>query len=74
MIDIDMENTHPRLLAHYCKQNNTETPMLNDYIENREEMLKSLMETFQFTRDQAKKNCWQSSMKDRERRDSTPCF
>ena len=35
MIDIDMENTHPRLLAHYCKQNNTETPMLNDYIENR---------------------------------------
>ena len=67
-----MENTHPRLLAHYCKQNNTETPMLNDYIENREEMLKSLMETFQFTRDQ--ENCWQSSMKDRERRDSTPCF
>ena len=48
--------------------------MLNDYIENREEMLKSLMETFQFTRDQAKKNCWQSSMKERERRDSTPCF
>lgn len=29
--------------------------MLNDYIENRKEMLKSLMETFQFTRDQAKR-------------------
>ena len=50
-----MENTHPRLLAHYCKQNNAETPMLNDYFENRKEMLKSLMETFQFTRDQAKR-------------------
>lgn len=29
--------------------------MLNDYIENRKEMLKSLMGTFQFTRDQAKR-------------------
>lgn len=28
-IDSDTENVHPRLLAHFCKQNDIETPMLN---------------------------------------------
>ena len=73
MMDIDMENTHPRLLAHYCKQNNTETPMLNDYIENRRDA-EVTSGDFSVYKRSSKKNCWQSSMKDRERRDSTPCF
>lgn len=36
MIDSDIENVYLRLLVYFCKQNDIEILMLNQYIENYE--------------------------------------
>lgn len=40
--DIDIENCHPIILAHICKQNGLKCEKLQYYISNREEILKSI--------------------------------
>ena len=53
-VDIDMENCHVVILQQICKMNNTSTPMLDDYVQNRVKHLESLMERYKCNRDVAK--------------------
>ena len=52
--DIDMVNAHPTLLSQWCKKNNMPSPLLNDYIDNREERLQELVNLHSITRSYAK--------------------
>jgi hypothetical protein len=54
-VDIDMENAHVVMLQQICAKNDIPTPMLDDYVKNREAHLKSVMEVYQCTRDVAKR-------------------
>jgi hypothetical protein len=53
-IDIDIVNCHPVLLYQVCIINNRNTPNLKKYIENRELLLKMVMNTYNTDRSKAK--------------------
>lgn len=52
--DVDIVNCHPVLLSQICIHNNIECKYLNEYIANRAKYIKSIMETFNVSRDIAK--------------------
>ncbi len=54
-MDIDIVNCHPVLMSQYCKKNNINCDLLDDYIHHREDKLKELMTACQITRDEAKR-------------------
>jgi hypothetical protein len=54
-VDIDIENCHPAILLQICQQNKIECKYLKDYVENRSDYLKIIIEKYEVTRDQAKK-------------------
>ena len=56
MIDIDMKNAHPTLLASYCHQNGILCEGLDTYVNDRENLLARYMKSENLTRDEAKKN------------------
>ena len=41
--DFDIKNCHPTLLSQLCKKKGWETPVLDDYLVNREELLKEMV-------------------------------
>jgi hypothetical protein len=55
LIDIDMKNAHPCFLLYFCQKNALNTPYLEKYVMNRDELLNELMEARGITRDEAKK-------------------
>jgi len=54
-VDIDIENCHVVILQQICKMNGIETPMLDDYVINREKHLKNIMDDYDVDRDVAKR-------------------
>lgn len=52
--DIDLVNAHPKILRGLAKKWDVQTPMLDQYIEAREETLKTVMEFAKVDRDDAK--------------------
>jgi hypothetical protein len=55
LIDIDMKNAHPCFLLYFCQKNALNTPYLEKYVMNRDELLDELKEARGITRDEAKK-------------------
>lgn len=53
--DIDMVNAHPTLILQFCKKNKIECAQLEEYVKNREKILKKIMDFYEITREQAKK-------------------
>lgn len=56
-IDIDIVNAHNVFLQHYCEKNSIDYECLLFYNQNRNELLRELMEVYQIDRDEAKKIC-----------------
>jgi len=54
-IDIDMVNASQRILLEICKLNSINVPHIEDYCNNREEYLNSLITQYEIDRDSAKK-------------------
>jgi hypothetical protein len=42
--DIDIKNCHPTILLHWCTANGVSHPMLKQYVENRDEVFRVLLE------------------------------
>jgi hypothetical protein len=42
-VDVDMENAHPTIYSHVCRTHNVRCPIVDDYVENREGTLRSLV-------------------------------
>ena len=42
ILDIDMENSHPRILLYLCKKHNIDCKNLIEYINNREHFLNKI--------------------------------
>jgi hypothetical protein len=55
MWDLDMDNAHPYILKFYCDDEAYPCPVLTMYINDREPILKELMEKHDITRDEAKR-------------------
>jgi len=53
-VDIDVANAHPEILNQLCVNNNIKTKYLNQYVSNRDAILKETMETYDCERDEAK--------------------
>ena len=53
-VDIDQVNSHPTILKQIMKKHEFSSPLLNKYVENREEVLKDIMTEEGFTKDNAK--------------------
>lgn len=53
--DIDMENCHPRLILQYCKKHDIEHEKLEEYVNDREAILKKITKFHKIDRDEAKK-------------------
>jgi hypothetical protein len=53
--DIDMVNCHATILQQLCKSNEIACPQLDEYINNRDELLQAVKEEYTVDRDQAKK-------------------
>ena len=53
--DIDMENAHPVILQQIAFNEGVECKYLTAYVQHREELLADIMDTYQVSRDQAKK-------------------
>ena len=53
--DIDIENCHPVLLLQICEANNIDVKYLKEYVDNRDEHLKQVMDHYGVNRDSAKK-------------------
>lgn len=52
--DLDISNAQPTILLNVCEQNDIDCPMLIEYIENREQWMQMICETFSCPRDTAK--------------------
>ena len=52
--DIDIVNAHPIFLKWYCKEKNIRADYINDYCNNRENLLNKIMDDRNITRDEAK--------------------
>lgn len=55
MTDIDMVNAHPVILRHICQEMGWKCKALNDYVENRDIHIKSVMDHYGVKRDDAKR-------------------
>lgn len=53
-IDLDFKNAHPTILHQLCKYYKIKTPYLDDYINNRDDILKYYMDTLKIDKDEAK--------------------
>jgi hypothetical protein len=53
--DVDMNNAHPVILQYYCKLFNIPCSNLTYYIDNRNICFKSLIDTFNISREEAKR-------------------
>jgi hypothetical protein len=53
-IDIDIKNAHFVILSQICRDNNIKCKYINKYINQRDDKLKEVMETYEIERDQAK--------------------
>ena len=54
-VDVDIENCHVVILQQICKKNKVKTPKMDDYVNNREQHLKQIMDEFDVPRDDAKR-------------------
>jgi hypothetical protein len=54
-VDIDISNAHPEILNQLCLNNNIKTKYLNQYVNNRDEILMETMQYYECNRDEAKK-------------------
>lgn len=45
--DLDMKNAHPTILLQYCKKNDIKCDMLEQYVNNRDEILTSIANEYQ---------------------------
>lgn len=54
-IDIDMKNAHPTILKQVCEHNKIKCNYLSEYVNKRDEILKSTMEFYNCSRDIAKR-------------------
>lgn len=54
-VDIDIENAHPNILLQICKTNRIKCDYLEEYVLNRDEKLKLVMESYNVSRDYAKR-------------------
>lgn len=53
-VDIDMVNAHPTILKQLCQTLNINTPILNQYVDNRDILLKEIQREYKIDRDEAK--------------------
>ena len=53
-IDLDISNAQPSILYNICISNDIPCPILTEYINNRENILKEVIECFKVSRDDAK--------------------
>lgn len=53
--DIDMVNAYPSILLNVCEKNKWNTPILKDYVENRDKKLKEIMDKTNYSFDDAKR-------------------
>jgi hypothetical protein len=54
-VDIDISNAHPEILNQLCVNNNIKTKYLNQYVNNRDNILMETMQYYECNRDEAKK-------------------
>lgn len=54
-VDIDVENCHPVILSQICEKNNIECKFLDEYINNRKNILEETMNKYNCSRDVAKR-------------------
>jgi hypothetical protein len=54
MVDVDIINAHPVMLNQICKQNNIECDNLQDYVDNRNDYLNKVMNSYKVSKDDAK--------------------
>jgi hypothetical protein len=54
-VDIDVENCHPVILSQICYKNNIECKFLDEYINNRKNILEETMNKYNCNRDTAKR-------------------
>lgn len=52
--DVDLKNAHPTMLLFYATSNGIKTPILEEYVSNREEFLARLVEQSNMKRNEAK--------------------
>jgi hypothetical protein len=52
--DIDMVNCHPSLLLQYCKKNDIKCDNLEHYVNNRDEVIKKIMDDYQLNKGDVK--------------------
>jgi hypothetical protein len=52
--DLDMQNAHPTILLQYCKKNDIKCDALEYYVDNRDEVIKSIMNTYQLEKGDVK--------------------
>jgi len=52
--EIDIKNSQPTILFNLCNKYGIECPVLNDYVENRDDKLKSIMEEYSVNKNDAK--------------------
>ena len=53
-LDFDIENAHPNILRIICESNQIACPKLTEYCRNRDNILRSVQDTYGVDRDQAK--------------------
>jgi len=54
LVDIDMVNAHPNILLQICQEKDIECEYLEEYVNNREDILKNIMKTYNVNREDAK--------------------
>ena len=54
-IDIDLKNSSYNCIFNYCKKNNLPCTAILDYMENRNDRLQEIMNSFNLSKDEAKK-------------------
>jgi len=54
-VDIDICNAHPEIIYQMCKHYDIKCKSLEEYVNNRDNILKNVMDTYKVSRDNAKK-------------------
>jgi hypothetical protein len=52
--DLDMKNAHPTILLQYCKKNDIKCETLEHYVNNRDEIIKTIMNEYELDKDDVK--------------------